>query len=170
MPGDLNTPETLREREQEFVERVWNGREYDLIEEMHTASFVGHWIDPMGGDLDLDGLEAFIRTAHEGFSDFEMTVEFVRVDEDTVTAGFTVSGTHDGEYMGIPPTGEPGNTHGIWVHRYEDGKIAEAWASWDALGQLQQLGVVPETFTLAAFLETGASIAAQGLLKRTRGD
>jgi hypothetical protein len=56
------------------------------------------------------------------------------------------------------------------VHRFEDGKVVEAWAVWDALGQLQQLGVLPESFTLASFLETGANLAKQDVLKIAKGD
>ncbi|MDR5655810.1 ester cyclase [Halodesulfurarchaeum sp. HSR-GB] len=167
--GDT-TEQTIKETERRFVEEVWNGRQYDRIAEMHTEDFLGHWFDPEQDPTDLAGLERFIKTAHEGFSDFEMTIEFMHVDESTVTAGFTVTGTHDGEYMGIPATDEPGDTRGIWVHRYEDGKIAEAWAAWDALGQLQQLGVIPEQFSLASFLETGASLATRGILKRSHSD
>jgi hypothetical protein len=83
--------------------------------------------------------------------------------------GFTVRGTHDGEFMGIPATDNVGSTPGIMVHRFEDGKIVEAWAVWDALGQLQQLEVLPKSFTLASFLETGANLAKQDVLKLAKG-
>ena len=170
MTVDPDSREGLKKTERRFVDRVWNNEKYHLLPDLHTEDYVGHWFNPDGGDVDLDGLEAFIRTAHEGFSDFTMEIEFIHVDGDTTTVGFTATGTHDGEYIGIPATGNRGDTHGIWVHRFEDGQIAEGWASWDALGQLQELGIVPEDFTLAAFLETGANMAAQGILKRTRSD
>jgi hypothetical protein len=70
--------------------------------------------------------------------------------------------------MGIPATGKSGTTHGIMVHRFEDEKIVEGWAVWDALGQFQQLGVIPETFTLTSFLETSANLAKQDVLKLRR--
>lgn len=159
----------MKEFEREFVEEVWNGGNYDFIEETHGEDYVGHWFDPEGGDVDRDGLEAFVRAVRSGFPDFEMTVEFVLAEGDKAATGFTVSGTHDGEYMGIPPTGTAGSSPGIMVHRFEDGEVVEAWAVWDALGQLQQLGVVPESFTLASFLETGARLAKQDVLKLTSG-
>jgi|AntRauTorcE11898_2_1112593.scaffolds.fasta_scaffold00007_26 steroid delta-isomerase-like uncharacterized protein len=161
--------EQIKEFEREFVDEVWNGGNYDFIEETHGENYVGHWFDPDGDDVDQTGLEAFIRETHAGFSDFEMTVEFVVVEDDMGVTGFTVRGTHDGEFMGIPATDNVGSTPGIMVHRFEDGKIVEAWAVWDALGQLQQLEVLPKSFTLASFLETGANLAKQDVLKLAKG-
>lgn len=166
------TPQTeaqIKEFEQEFVDEVWNGDNYDFIEETHSEDYVGHWFDLDGGDADRAGIEAFIRGVHAGFSDFEMTVEFMIFEDDMGVTGFTATGTHDGEFMGIPPTDTVGSTPGIMVHRFEDGKVVEAWAVWDALGQLQQLGVVPESFTLASFLETGANLAKKDVLKLAKG-
>jgi len=163
-------PEQLKGYEQRFIEEAWNGGNYDIIEETISEEYVGHWFDLEEGDVDRDGLEAFIRAVRDGFSDFHMDVEFMLAEDDMITVGFTVSGTHDGEFMGIPATDESGTSPGIFVHRFdEDGKVAEAWAVWDALGQMQQLGVVPETFTLASFLETGANLAKQDVLKLTKG-
>ena len=45
--------------------------------------------------------------------------------------------------MGIPPTGKQGTVTGIGIGRFEGGKLVEAWTEFDALGMLQQLGVVP---------------------------
>jgi predicted ester cyclase len=164
------TEAEVREFEREFVDEVWNGANYGFIEETHDEDYVGHWFDIAGGDVDRAGLEAFIREAHAGFSDFEMTVEFEVVEDDMGVTGFTVSGTHDGEYAGIPATDEFGSSPGIMAHRFEDGKVVEAWAVWDALGQLQQLGVLPKSFTLASFLETGANLAKQDVLKLAKGE
>lgn len=170
MATAVTPPEEIEVQEREFIEQVWNGREYDRIEETHTDDYVGHWLDVNDGALDRDGLEAFIRSIHDGFSDFRMDVEFVLVDDDMVAVGFTGTGTHDGEFMGIPPTERTGAAPGIYVHRAdEDGMIVEGWAVWDAFGQLQQLGVVPEEFTLASFLETGANLAKQDVLKLAKG-
>jgi steroid delta-isomerase-like uncharacterized protein len=163
------TRELIEEFEREFVEQVWNEANYDFIVETHSDEYVGHWFDTGGGDVDQAGLEAFVREVHSGFSDFEMAVEFTVVENDTGVTGFTVSGTHDGEYAGIPATENFASSPGIMVHRFEDGEVVEAWAVWDALGQLQQLGVLPESFTLASFLETGAKMAKQDVLGRARG-
>lgn len=169
MTTAMKSAEELKEYEQRFIDETWNRGEYGIVEETVSEDYVGHWFDPEGGDVDRAGFEEFIRNVREGFSDFHMDVEFTLVEDDMVMVAFTVEGTHDGEFMGIPPTGESGTTPGIFVHRFdEDGMVVEAWAVWDALGLLQQVGVVPETFTLAAFLETGAHLAKQDVLKLTR--
>lgn len=155
-----------------FVEEVWNGRDLSLIDEMVAPEYVGHWFDVEAESttVDREGLREFVAGVHEGFSDFRMDVEFVIEQDDMVAVGFTSGGTHDGEFMGIPATGKQGSSPGIFVNRFEDGKIVEAWAVWDALGVLQQVGVVPKTFTLASFLETGARLAKQDVLKMAKRD
>ena len=67
IPVYERTEAQIREFEQEFVEEVWNGDNYDFIEETHSEDYVGHWFDIEGDDVDQDGLEAFIREAHAGF-------------------------------------------------------------------------------------------------------
>lgn len=164
-------PAELKAYEQRFVDEVWNEGTFDLFETTVHDDYAGYWFDPETETVDKAGLRAFIETVRGGFSDFHMDVEFMLAEDDMVAVGFTVSGTHDGEFMGISPTGKSGTTPGILVHRFdEDGMVVEGWAVWDALGQLQQLGVAPEKFTLAAFLETGANLAKQDVMKLTKRD
>jgi steroid delta-isomerase-like uncharacterized protein len=172
MATKMPATDELIEYEERFIDEVWNGRNLDLIDEMVSEDYVGHWFAAAesGEDVDREGLREFIAASHEGFSDFHMESEFMIGQDDMIAVGFTVGGTHDGEFMGIPATGEYGETPGIFVHRIEDGKAVEAWATWDALGLLQQVGVVPEQFTLASFLETGANLAKQDVLKIARRD
>ena len=169
MAISTQNPEQLKEFERKFVDEVWNGDNYDFIEETHSKDFVGHWFDPEGDDVELAGLEAFVRNVHQGFSDFEMSIEFMLAEGDLAVAGVIARGTHDGEFMGIPPTGNDGSAPGIMVHRFQDGHVVESWAVWDALGRLQQMGIIPESFTLVSFLETGANLAKQDVLKLTKG-
>lgn len=139
---------------------------------METVSedYVGHWFDLGEGEVDREGLIAFVDAARDGFSDLHMESEFMLAEDDMIAVRFTISGTRDGEFMGIPPTGKEGSSPGIFVHWFdEEGKVVEAWAVWDALGQMQKLGIVPEKFTLASFLETGANLAKQDVVKLTRG-
>jgi steroid delta-isomerase-like uncharacterized protein len=170
MATTMRPTDELKEYEQQFIDEAWNSGNYDIVMETVSEDYVGHWFDPEEGDVDRDGLVAFIDAARQGFSDFHMDTEFMVAEDDMVVVGFTVGGTHDGEFMGIPPTGKEGSSPGILVHRFDDdGKVVEAWAVWDALGQMQQLGVIPEDFTLASFLETGASLAKQDVLELAKG-
>jgi len=62
---------------------------------------------------------------------------------DKVATRWTMTGTHQGELMGIPPTGVRITVTGISMSRFADGKLAEGWNSYDILGMMQQLGVIP---------------------------
>jgi predicted ester cyclase len=63
---------------------------------------------------------------------------------DKVAVRGTISGTHQGDLMGIPPTGRQVTVTLIDVNRIEDGKLVERWGVSDMLGMMQQLGVIPE--------------------------
>jgi steroid delta-isomerase-like uncharacterized protein len=158
------------ETERRLVAEVFDEGDLAVIDEIHSPDYVGHWFLPQGGEADAEDLKGFVASIHEGFDDFRMDEEFVLAEGNMVTLGYRASGTHAGEFMGIPATDERGETVGIMVHRYEDGKIAEGWAVWDTLGLLQQLGVVPEEFHLSDFLETALTLTKQDVLKRARGE
>jgi steroid delta-isomerase-like uncharacterized protein len=78
-----------------------------------------------------------------GLPDLATTVEDTIAEGDKVAARWTARGTHNGELMGIPPTGKKVAMTAISIHRIVDGKIAESWINFDALGMMQQLGVAP---------------------------
>jgi steroid delta-isomerase-like uncharacterized protein len=118
--------------------------------------------------VDFDGFKEFICAVRTGFPDFEMDVEFMIAEENMIAIGFTAGGTHEGEFMGVPPTGKASDpVPGIMIHRFKDGRVVEGWAVWDVLGLMQQLDVIPEKFSLASFLETTLNLTKQDVLKRT---
>ncbi|MCI0528530.1 MAG: ester cyclase, partial [Nitrospira sp.] len=69
--------------------------------------------------------------------------EMIAAGEDKVVTRWRGEGTHTGELQGIAATRKRVRAPGIWIHRIADGKIVESWNVWDALGMLQQLGVIP---------------------------
>ena len=77
------------------------------------------------------------------FSDLQFTVEEQVAEGDRVVTRWTATGTHDGDLLGIAPTGTVGTTTGISINRIADGKVAEDCTNWDALGLMQQLGAIP---------------------------
>ena len=72
------------------------------------------------------------------------TLEEVIAEGDRVVVRWTGSGTHVGEFMGIPPTGRSFTIAGIDIHRIEGGRMAEHWHVVDQLSLLQQLGLIPQ--------------------------
>lgn len=77
------------------------------------------------------------------FPDLHFTIEDQIAEGDKVVNRVIARGTHQGELMGIPPTGKQVIVTGITIDRIVGGKLEASWANWDFLGPLQQFGVVP---------------------------
>ncbi|MEU8319589.1 ester cyclase [Nonomuraea sp. NPDC048881] len=77
------------------------------------------------------------------FPDLHIEVEDVIAEGDKVVLRNTVTGTHRGEYMGVPPTGRSITYREIMIVRFADGRIVETWGIVDVLAQLKQLGLIP---------------------------
>jgi steroid delta-isomerase-like uncharacterized protein len=81
-------------------------------------------------------------TLHRAFPDLHVTIDDLIEEGDKVVARQTVTGTHQGEYMGLPPTGKPVTYNEIFIVRFVNGRIAETWGVVDVLSQMKQLGVI----------------------------
>jgi steroid delta-isomerase-like uncharacterized protein len=79
-----------------------------------------------------------------GLPDLHITIEDLIAERDKVVSRNTVTGTHQGEYMGLPPTGKTVTYNEIFIVRLADGRVAETWGVVDVLSQLRQLGAIPE--------------------------
>jgi len=77
------------------------------------------------------------------FPDLQQTIEDQFAEGEKVATRLTGRGTHQGDLMGIAPTGNRIEAPGIVINRISSGKIAESWANYDAMGMMQQLGVLP---------------------------
>ena len=77
------------------------------------------------------------------FPDTQFTVDERIVDGNRIAVRWMMRGTHQGEFQGIPPTGKAVTVTGIAIHRFAGNQIQESWDCYDALGLLQQLGVIP---------------------------
>jgi predicted ester cyclase len=64
-------------------------------------------------------------------------------EDDKVVIRNTVTGTHLGEYRGVPPTGKSVSYNEMFILRFADGRIAEVWGVVDVYAQLKQLGMIP---------------------------
>lgn len=98
-----------------------------------------------GGPEPMDGeaTKQFFVMFHAAFPNSTRTIEDQIAEGDLVATRVTMSGTHRGEFQGIPPTGRQVTVTGIGIHRIADGKIAEHWPQPDLLGLMQQLGAIP---------------------------
>lgn len=129
---------------QRFFAEVCNGRKLEAAEEIFSADHIYHDAASPGIGPGPAGMKQLIGAYQTGFGNAAWAVhEMLDAGSDTVVTRWTGSGTHTGELLGIAPTGKSVSVDGIWLHRIAGGKIVESWNGWDALGMLQQLGVVP---------------------------
>lgn len=143
MSGTESTPATeeeIRDLVERFTDEAWNGGNLDLIDELFAPDYVGHDAprpEPVRGP---EGMKEFLRMYRHAFSDAVITLDDVIIAGDKVVTRWTGRGTHDGDLMGIPPTGTPVAFTGIRIFRVANGQIAEGWVVWDTFGLMRQLG------------------------------
>jgi steroid delta-isomerase-like uncharacterized protein len=88
-------------------------------------------------------LEELFARLHQAFPDLHVTVEDMIEEGDKVVGRNTLTGTHQGEYMGLPPTGKSITYNEIIIFRFVNGRIAETWGVVDVFSQMKQLGMIP---------------------------
>ena len=134
------TSEENKRLARRFPEEVATEGNIDVIDEISAEDVIDH--SPLGearGHEELKEQVEYLRTA---FGDFSATVEDIVAEGDTVAMRVTLRGTHEGEFMGVEPTGEEAEVGNMVFTRIEDGKIVERWVQPDTLGLMQQLGAV----------------------------
>jgi predicted ester cyclase len=115
----------------------------DLADQLYSPDYVTHSVGP---DLPptLEGLKLFIGALRQGLPDLQCPVDEVVAEGDHVAGRFSLRGTHSGTLFGIPATGKQVEVGVMVIARFDEaGKWVEDWNSWDQLGMLQQLGVIP---------------------------
>ena len=126
-----------------FWEELFNQQRFEVAEDIIAPDYTNHDLIP-GETPGRAGLTQFVRLTHAMAPDIRYAVEDLLAEGDRVVTRWSAAGTQQGEFAGIPPTGRPFAITGIAIHRIAGGQVAEAWNNWDALGLMQQLGVVPQ--------------------------
>jgi len=124
-------------------EEPWNGN-FAVVDEFVASDYIGHDpanLEPLRGP---EGVKEFISTYRAAFPDARIMVEQQLAEGDLVATRWSGRGTHEGELMGIEPTGKQVTVSGLTISRLKGGKIVEEFGNWDTLGMLQQLGAIPE--------------------------
>ncbi|TMQ73649.1 MAG: ester cyclase [Candidatus Eisenbacteria bacterium] len=138
MPADKNLALVRR-----FFDEMCNQRKLDIADQLFAANHTYNDPSTPTGP-GPKGVKDVISGYQNAFGDAHRTVhETYAAGDDIVVTRWTGNGTHSGELMGIAPTQKKVKVTGIWIHRFSGGKIVESWNTWDTLGMLQQLGVVP---------------------------
>jgi steroid delta-isomerase-like uncharacterized protein len=126
-----------------FIEEVWNSGNLAVIDELIAEDHVDHDPAQAGAPGGREGMRAFVQMYRSAYPDSHLELGEMIAEGDLVAAPWTATGTHQGELMGIAPTGKSVTVTGIGIDRVVDGKIVESWANYDALGMLAQLGAIP---------------------------
>jgi predicted ester cyclase len=116
----------------DFIERGWNAGEESVFDEHFAADF-----DYPGG---RDGFKSMVLAARAAFPDLAMEVNDMLGSGDKVVTRFTIRGTHQGEFLGVAPTGRRIEVGGMAIDVMRDGQRVAGWGEWDRLGLLVQLG------------------------------
>jgi steroid delta-isomerase-like uncharacterized protein len=116
----------------------------DLVEEIYAPDYVAH--DPtMPEDTrGVEGAREFYGMYRSAFPDTEITIEDQLAEGDMVATRWTARATHQGELMGVPPSGNRVEVPGVTISRIGGGKVVEEWNNYDALGMMQAIGAVPQ--------------------------
>lgn len=126
------------------IEEIYSASNLEVADEIYAADFVDH--DPAAPPEMRQGPEATKQQAQmyrSAFPDLELSVEAQYAEADVVVTRWAARGTHQGELMGVPPSGKTMSISGITIGRIVDGKIQEEWTNWDGLGLMQQIGAMP---------------------------
>lgn len=128
---------------QRYFDEAWNKGNLTMLDEIVSPDYINHNPAIPGLPPGPAGLKPILAGFRAAFPDIHFTVEEQIAEGDTVVTRWTMCGTHQGEFMGIPATHKQVKVTGIQIERLVAGKIVEHWRQSDDLGLLQQLGVVP---------------------------
>ena len=126
------------------VEEVFSAQgDLDVADEIYAPDYVGH--NPLDPEdvRGPEGAKEQARMYRSAFPDVRLIIEEQVAEGDKVVTRWIAYGTHQGEMMGIAPTGNQVRVEGITISHIQEGKIVQEWELFDTLGLMQQLGAAP---------------------------
>ena len=126
-----------------LYEEVWNKRRLELVDEIISPSHALHDPNLTDSSVGPDAYKRQVSRFISGIPDLRFTIEDIVDEKEKLAVAWTISGTHTGEFMGIPATNKKVYVEGITINHIVDGKIMDSYISWDTFGMMQQLGAVP---------------------------
>jgi len=134
----------IKALERRWFEEANKGKEATMaiIDKTCTTNYVYH----SGTGEEIRGLKdfkQFMSKMYDVFPDIHFTIDDMVVEGNKAVVRYTNTGTHKGEFMGIPPTNKKVTMWAIGIDRIAGGKFVESWGRYDTLGFMQQLGLVP---------------------------
>ncbi len=139
--------EENKEKARRLMEEAFGGGKVEVIDEVLDPDFVCY--DPNSESGEVRGADTFkqeIEYFRQAVPDLTYTVEDQIADGEKVVTRWKASGTHEGEFFGIPGSGNRIEMTGIQIDRFdgESGKMVEEWPEYDLLGAMRQIGAVTD--------------------------
>ena len=125
----------------QFVEEAQTRHNLGAIDQYMAPEFVDHSVPP-GLPPDREGVKMQFSMFFSAFPDLHAVIHDQVADDEKVVTRKTLSGTHQGEFMGLPPSGKPVDIAVIDILSVRDGKITDHWNNVDQLGLLRQVGAL----------------------------
>lgn len=135
------TPEDRKNTIRRLTDELWNKGNVDVCDGVYTENCSFH--DPSFPIDGIAGMKQQVRELRAANPDLHMDSHEVLIDGDMSASRFTMGGTARGEFRGIPGTGKTWVMTGMVMDKWEGGRIAEEWVSYDLMGTLQQIGIIP---------------------------
>ena len=138
--------EENKEKTRRFLEEAFGQGKTEVVDELLHSDFVCYDPNSEAGEIrGADTVKGEIEYFHSAVPDLSWRVEDQVAEGDKVVSRYTVSGTHQGEFFGVPGTGKRIEMTGIQIDRFdESGKLVEEWPEYDLLGVMKQIGAIPE--------------------------
>ena len=127
-----------------WFKEVWNEGREATIDELFAKDCVAYGLGE--GEAEVRGpaeFKSFFHNLQGSLPDIQIHIQDIIAEDDKVMVRVLLEGTHSGPGLGVPPTGRPVRVAGIVVVRISKGQLVEGWNSWDQLGLLRQIGVLP---------------------------
>jgi steroid delta-isomerase-like uncharacterized protein len=137
------TTEQNKALAQRLIEEVFNQGSIGAVDALLAPGFVEREELPPGVPRDREGVKMLATMLRGAFPDFRAIIEDVIAEGDQVVIRQTWTGTHGGDFMGLPPTGRRVSFPVIDILRMADGQCVEHWGIMDSMGLMQQLGAGP---------------------------
>lgn len=141
----MSSPQDNKDLVRRFFEEIFNQGNLTVADELVAPDAIDHAPDLFPGQAPIgpERLTQLVAWYRAGFPDARWDLEGLLAERDKVVCRATFHGTHQGEFAGIPPTGNKVDVLEMRAFRIADGKIAESWGRAETFGMRHQLGVAP---------------------------
>src|SRR5439155_15286418 len=125
-----------------MTEEIWNQGRVVLVDELIAEDLIDHVDIPRLDGAGRARYRASVEMTRAAFSDFLNPVDFIVADGDLAVSVGRNTGTHDGDLMGLPPTGQKVDYAVVGILRFRDGRAVERWGVADTMTMMSQLGLL----------------------------